>query len=105
MSYGIARRMAKNPDEFDRGPHRGRGRARDAAHAAGTSALLPMLTLGIPGSPAAAVPLGGLLIFGVLGYLFKKLTYPLALVMLAWPLLGTITAMLRGTAVCKGAAR
>jgi putative tricarboxylic transport membrane protein len=36
-----------------------------AAHAAGTSALLPMLTLGVPGSPTAAVLLGGLLIWGL----------------------------------------
>jgi len=36
-----------------------------AAHAAGISALLPMLTLGIPGSPTAAVMLGGLLIWGL----------------------------------------
>jgi len=34
-----------------------------AAHAAGTSALLPMITLGVPGSPTAAVLLGGLLIW------------------------------------------
>ena len=39
--------------------------AETAAHAAGTSALLPMLTLGIPGSPTAAVLLGGLLIWGL----------------------------------------
>ena len=36
-----------------------------AAHAAGVSALLPMITLGIPGSPTAAVMLGGLLIWGL----------------------------------------
>jgi putative tricarboxylic transport membrane protein len=36
-----------------------------AAHAAGTSALLPMLTLGVPGSPTAAVLLGGLMIWGL----------------------------------------
>jgi putative tricarboxylic transport membrane protein len=36
-----------------------------AAHAAGTSALLPMITLGIPGSPTAAVLLGGLMIWGL----------------------------------------
>ena len=39
--------------------------ALSAAHAAGTSALLPMLALGIPGSPTAAVLLGGLLIWGL----------------------------------------
>ena len=36
---------------------------RKPRHAAGTNALLPMLTLGIPGSPTAAVLLGGLLIW------------------------------------------
>ena len=36
-----------------------------AAHAAGTSAMLPMLTPGIPGFPTAAVLLGGLLIWGL----------------------------------------
>src|SRR5204862_6205275 len=36
-----------------------------ASHAAGTAALLPMLSLGVPGSPTAAVLLGGLLIWGL----------------------------------------
>jgi putative tricarboxylic transport membrane protein len=36
-----------------------------AAHAAGTAALLPMLSLGIPGSATAAVLLGGLMIWGL----------------------------------------
>jgi len=36
-----------------------------ANNAAGTAALLPMLSLGIPGSPTAAVLLGGLLIWGL----------------------------------------
>ena len=36
-----------------------------AAHAAGGAALLPMITLGIPGSPTAAVMLGGLIIWGL----------------------------------------
>ena len=34
-----------------------------ADHAAGTSALLPMLSLGIPGSATAAVMMGGLMIW------------------------------------------
>jgi putative tricarboxylic transport membrane protein len=65
MSYGIARRMAKNPEEFGKGRIEGVVAPETAAHAAGTSALLPMLTLGIPGSPTAAVLLGGLLIWGL----------------------------------------
>jgi putative tricarboxylic transport membrane protein len=65
MSYGIARRMSKHPDEFGKGRIEGVVAPETAAHAAGTAALLPMLTLGIPGSPTAAVLLGGLLIWGL----------------------------------------
>jgi putative tricarboxylic transport membrane protein len=65
MSYGLARRVSKHPDEFGKGRIEGVIAPETAAHAAGTAALLPMLTLGIPGSPTAAVLLGGLLIWGL----------------------------------------
>lgn len=65
MSYGVAKRMSSTPDEFGSGKIEGVVAPETAAHAAGTSALLPMLTLGIPGSPTAAVLLGGLLIWGL----------------------------------------
>ena len=65
MSYGIAKKFAKNPAGFGKGEMEGIIAPETAAHAAGTSALLPMLTLGIPGSPTAAVLLGGLLIWGL----------------------------------------
>ncbi len=65
MSYGMARRMSKDPQAFGQGEIAGVIAPETAAHAAGTSALLPMLTLGIPGSPTAAVLLGGLLIWGL----------------------------------------
>jgi putative tricarboxylic transport membrane protein len=65
MSYGLAKRFSRNPDKFGRGTTEGVVAPETAAHAAGTSALLPMLTLGIPGSPTAAVLLGGLLIWGL----------------------------------------
>ncbi len=65
MSYGMARRMSKHPEHFGKGDIQGVIAPETAAHAAGTSALLPMLTLGIPGSPTAAVLLGGLLIWGL----------------------------------------
>jgi putative tricarboxylic transport membrane protein len=65
MSYGMARRMARDPESFGKGRIEGVLAPETAAHAAGTSALLPMLTLGIPGSPTAAVLLGGLLIWGL----------------------------------------
>jgi len=65
MSYGIAKRMSKDGAKFGKGQLEGVIAPETAAHAAGTSALLPMITLGIPGSPTAAVLLGGLLIWGL----------------------------------------
>jgi len=65
MSYGVAKRMSKTGGKFGSGEIEGVVAPETAAHAAGTSALLPMLALGIPGSPTAAVLLGGLLIWGL----------------------------------------
>ncbi|MSP49153.1 MAG: tripartite tricarboxylate transporter permease [Alphaproteobacteria bacterium] len=65
MSYGLAKRFSKRGDNFGKGEIEGVIAPETAAHAAGTSALLPMITLGIPGSPTAAVLLGGLLIWGL----------------------------------------
>ncbi|MFL5208211.1 MAG: tripartite tricarboxylate transporter permease [Microvirga sp.] len=65
MSYGIAKRMSKHGANFGKGEIEGVVAPETAAHAAGTAALLPMLSLGVPGSPTAAVLLGGLLIWGL----------------------------------------
>jgi len=65
MSYGLARRLSKDGKDFGTGKVEGVVAPETAAHAAGTSALLPMITLGVPGSPTAAVLLGGLLIWGL----------------------------------------
>jgi len=65
MSYGIAKRLSARGRNFGKGEIEGVVAPETAAHAAGTSALLPMLSLGVPGSPTAAVLLGGLLIWGL----------------------------------------
>src|SRR5215471_6494942 len=65
MSYGLAQRLSKSGKAFGTGVVEGVVAPETAAHAAGTSALLPMITLGVPGSPTAAVLLGGLLIWGL----------------------------------------
>jgi TctA family transporter len=65
MSYGIAKRVSSRGRNFGNGEIEGVVAPETAAHAAGTSALLPMLALGVPGSPTAAVLLGGLLIWGL----------------------------------------
>jgi putative tricarboxylic transport membrane protein len=65
MSYGVAKKVSPNGAKFGTGHPEGIVAPETAAHAAGTSALLPMISLGIPGSPTAAVLLGGLLIWGL----------------------------------------
>lgn len=65
MSYGMARRMATDKESFGKGRVEGVIAPETAAHAAGTAALLPMLSLGVPGSPTAAVLLGGLIMWGL----------------------------------------
>ena len=65
MSYAFAKRFSKNPERFGKGELEGIVAPETAAHAAGVAAMLPMITLGIPGSPTAAVMLGGLIIWGL----------------------------------------
>lgn len=65
MGYNLAKRFDKDPDSFGKGRIEGVFAPETAAHAAGTSALLPMLALGIPGSGTAAILLGGLMVWGL----------------------------------------
>ena len=50
MSYSIAKRFSKNQDEFGKGTIEGVAAPECANNAASTGSMLPMLTLGIPGS-------------------------------------------------------
>jgi putative tricarboxylic transport membrane protein len=65
MSYGVAKRLSSRRANFGHGEPEGIIAPEAADHAAGTSALLPMLSLGIPGSATAAVMMGGLMIWGL----------------------------------------
>ena len=65
MSYAFAKRFSRHPEHFGKGEIEGVVAPETAAHAAGVAAILPMITLGIPGSPTAAVMLGGLIIWGL----------------------------------------
>jgi putative tricarboxylic transport membrane protein len=65
MSYGLAKQFSKNPEKFGKGEIEGVVAPETAAHSAGIGALLPMVTLGIPGSPTAAVMLAGFFIWGL----------------------------------------
>jgi putative tricarboxylic transport membrane protein len=65
MSYGLAKRFSRNGAKFGTGEADGIIAPETADHAAGTSAMLPMLALGLPGSATSAVMLGGLMIWGL----------------------------------------
>ena len=65
MSYSFAKRFSRHPERFGKGEIEGVVAPETAAHSAGVAAMLPMITLGIPGSPTAAVMLGGLIIWGL----------------------------------------
>ncbi len=65
MSYGLARQFSPRGYRFGTGEVEGVVAPETAAHAAGIGALLPMVTLGIPGSPTAAVMLAGFFIWGL----------------------------------------
>jgi putative tricarboxylic transport membrane protein len=65
MSYGLAKRLSRRRQAFGTGEPEGIISPETADHAAGTSAILPMLALGVPGSATAAVMMGGLMIWGL----------------------------------------
>jgi len=65
MSYGIAKQMSKEPEKFGHGSVEGVVAPEAANNAASTGSMLPMLTLGIPGSPTTAILLGGMVIWGL----------------------------------------
>ncbi len=66
MAYGIARTTSKDPDSFGKGNVEGVAAPETANNAASTGSLLPMLTLGIPGSPTTALLLGGMVMWGLM---------------------------------------
>jgi len=65
MSYGLAKTFSKKPESFGRGNIEGVAAPETANNAASTGSLLPMLTLGIPGSPTTALLLGGMVMWGL----------------------------------------
>jgi putative tricarboxylic transport membrane protein len=65
MAYGVAKTTAKDPESYGKGNINGIVAPESANNAASTGAMLPMLTLGIPGSPTTAILLGGMVIWGL----------------------------------------
>jgi len=65
LAYDHARRFSKTPEKFGKGELAGVIAPETANNAVTGGAMIPLLSLGIPGDPATAVILGGLLIHGL----------------------------------------
>jgi putative tricarboxylic transport membrane protein len=65
MAYNNEKQMSKHPEEFGKGAIEGLAAPESANNAASVGALIPMLTLGIPGSGTTAVMMGALLMLGI----------------------------------------
>jgi putative tricarboxylic transport membrane protein len=65
VSYAIERRVSKRPEEFGRGAVAGVAGPEAANNAATSGAFVPMLALGVPGAPVAALLLAAMMVHGV----------------------------------------
>ncbi len=65
VSYGVERQFAREPARFGRGSLEGLVAAESSVNGSTGGAMIPLLTLGIPGSGATAVMMGAFLLHGV----------------------------------------
>ncbi|MFZ4439847.1 MAG: tripartite tricarboxylate transporter permease, partial [Syntrophales bacterium] len=65
MSYATEKRFSKHPEQFGRGAIEGVAGPEAANNSATGGAMVPLLTLGIPGSGTTAIMLGALMMFGL----------------------------------------
>lgn len=65
ISYGVEKSVSKEPERFGKGAIEGVAAPEAANNGAVVGAMVPMLTLGIPGSTATAVLLSGFILWGL----------------------------------------
>ena len=65
MSYTTEKRISKHPEEFGHGAIEGVAGPEAANNSDTAGALVPLLTLGVPGGGATAVMLGAFIMYGV----------------------------------------
>jgi putative tricarboxylic transport membrane protein len=66
FAYNEAKRFSRNPSNFGKGDPAGIAAPESANNAVVGGALVPTIALGIPGSSATAVLIGGLMVHGIL---------------------------------------
>ncbi|MCF6411368.1 tripartite tricarboxylate transporter permease [Pseudalkalibacillus salsuginis] len=65
ISYSTEKQISKKPEEFGEGAVEGLAAPESANNAASVGAMIPLLTMGIPGSGTTAVMLGALIMLGL----------------------------------------
>jgi len=65
VAYGTAKKTSKHPEEFGKGSYEGIIASETSNNSCIGGALIPLLTLGVPGSPPAAMLLGAMMLHGL----------------------------------------
>ena len=65
IAYSVEHSASKYPEEFGHGAIEGVAAPESANNSASAAAMIPLLTLGVPGSGTTAVLLGGFLLWGL----------------------------------------
>lgn len=65
ISYSVSKQSSKHPEEYGKGSIVGIAASESANNAACGGALIPLFTLGIPGSPVTAILYGAMLMHGL----------------------------------------
>lgn len=65
LAYSHARRFSKHPEDFGKGELSGVVAPETANNAVTGGAMIPLLSLGIPGDPATAIIMGGMILHGL----------------------------------------
>ncbi|MGP1358676.1 tripartite tricarboxylate transporter permease [Roseicyclus sp.] len=94
MAYSSERSISKNPENFGKGEMAGLVAPETANNAASSGAMIPLLTLGIPGSASTAVLLAAFLLWGLRpGPLFMEQNPELAWGLIASMYLGNMALL------------
>jgi putative tricarboxylic transport membrane protein len=65
LSYAVEKKVSKTPEEFGKGAVEGVAGPESANNAASSAAMVPLLSLGLPFAPPAAILLSGFLVHGI----------------------------------------
>ena len=90
LGYGLARQWSRNKQDFGKGEISGIMAPQAAADASAVGSLVPMLALGVPGSPTSAVMMAGLFIWGLMASIYLGHFFTFLICLTAVPLLALI---------------